>query len=173
MHETGNELFVETFERVVHALPHAPEFRAIEIVEAVARPGRHEVQLVVTVDREGGVDMSTCERIAAKINVALDAFSNPYTLEVGSAGVNRPLVKPADYERFSGKNVRVVTTLAIGGAKTHRGELAGLRGTNVILRVGKNGENELPIPLDAVKSANIEYDIRADLQRAKRENQEK
>jgi ribosome maturation factor RimP len=168
----GNALFIEVFERVVHALPHQPEFRDIEIVSVVARPGRHETQFVVTVDREGGVDVGTCERIAARINVSLDAFADPYTLEVGSAGVNRPLVKPDDYERFAGKNVRVVTTLPIANAKTHRGELAGLRGTNVILRTGKNHDTELPIPLDAIKSANIEYDIRADLQRAKREKHE-
>ena len=170
MHESaGNTLFVETFERVVHALPHQPEFRAVEIVQTIARPGRNETQLIVTVDKEGGVDMMTCERIAARINVSLDAFNDPYTLEVSSAGVNRPLVKPADFERFSGKNVRIVTTLPIEKAKTHRGVLAGLRGTDVILTTGKNGEIELPIPLSAIKMANIEYDIRADLQRAKRE----
>jgi ribosome maturation factor RimP len=155
MHEpAGNVLFIEVFERVAHALPHQAEFRGVEIVTAVARPGRHETQLVVTVDREGGVDVSTCERIAAKINVSLDAFADPYTLEVSSAGVNRPLVAPADYERFSGKNVRVITTLPIANAKTHRGAL------------------DLPIPLAAIKAANIEYDIRADLARAKREKQD-
>ncbi|HEX4351744.1 MAG TPA: hypothetical protein VHZ95_02495, partial [Polyangiales bacterium] len=61
----------------------------------------------------------------------------------------------------------------IGNAKTHRGVLAGVRGTNVILRTGAKGETELPIPIDAIKSANLEYDIRADLQRAKREKQSK
>jgi ribosome maturation factor RimP len=165
----ANTLFIEVFERVVHALPHQAEFNAIEIVSVVARPGRNETQFVVTVDREGGVDVTTCERIAARINVSLDAFANPYTLEVSSAGLNRPLVKAGDYERFAGRNVKIVTTLAIGNAKTHRGELAGLRGTNVVLRSGKNGETELPIPLTSIKTANIEYDIRADLQRAKRE----
>jgi ribosome maturation factor RimP len=168
----GNALFIEVFERVVHALPHQPEFRDVEIVSVAARPGRHETQFAVTVDRDGGLDVGTCERIAARINVSLDAFADPYTLEVSSAGLNRPLVKPGDYERFAGKNVKIVTTLAIGNAKTHRGELAGLRGTNVVLRTGKNHETELPIPLDAIKAANIEYDIRADLGRAKREKQE-
>ena len=165
----GNALFIESFERVVHAIPHQPEFRDVEIVTAVARPGRHETQLVVTVDREGGLDVMTCERIAARINVSLDAFADPYTLEVSSAGLNRPLVAATDYDRFSGKNVRIVTTLPIDNAKTHRGLLTGVRGTDVILRTGKNNETELPIPLTAIKTANIEYDIRADLNRAKRE----
>jgi ribosome maturation factor RimP len=159
-------LFAEAFERVVHALPHQPEFRGVEIVSVHARRHRSDTSLHVTVDREGGVDMSTCERIAARINAALDAFPDPYTLEVESAGLNRPLTKPSDYDRFSGRDVKIVTTLAIEGAKTHRGRLDGVRGTNVILA---RGNGELPIPLAVIKSAHLEYDVRADLQRAKRE----
>ena len=168
----GTTSLGEAFERAVHAIPHEPQFRAIEVVTTSIRPGR-TTALAVIVDREGGIDIATCERIAARINVALDAFPDEYTLEVSSAGVDRPLVKPADYDRFSGRNVKVVTTLPIGGAKTHRGLLAGLRGTNVILRAGAGGATELPIPIATIKSANLEYDIRADLQRAKREKQSK
>lgn len=157
-------LFAEAFERVVHALPHQSEFRDVEIVSTAARRHRNETALHVTVDREGGVDVGTCERIAARINAALDAFADPYTLEIESAGLDRPLTKPPDYDRFAGRDVKVVTTLVIDGAKTHRGRLEGVRGTNVILR--RDGK-ELPIPIAVIRSANVEYDVRADLQRAK------
>ncbi|HEV3089321.1 MAG TPA: ribosome maturation factor RimP [Candidatus Elarobacter sp.] len=163
--EPGAEsLFTEAFERVVHALPHQPEFRDVEIVGATVHRHRQQSTLHVTVDREGGVDITTCERIASRINAALDAFPDPYTLEVESAGLNRPLTKPSDYDRFTGRDVKIVTTLAIENAKTHRGKLDGVRGTNVIL-ARQNGE--LPIPIAVIKSANLEYDVRADLQRAK------
>jgi ribosome maturation factor RimP len=157
-------LFAEAFERVVHALPHQPEFRDIEIVGTSAHRARSQTALQVIVDRPDGVDIATCERIASRVNTALDAFPDPYTLEVRSAGLNRPLTRPSDYTRFSGREVKIVTTLAIEQAKTHRGVLDGVRGTNVIL-IRKNGE--LPIPLTVIKSANLEYDPRADLQRAK------
>ncbi len=157
-------LFEEAFERVVHALPHQPEFRDVEIVAAHAHRHRGGTSLHVTVDRSGGVDMATCERIAARVNAALDAFPDRYTLEVESAGLNRPLTKASDYDRFTGSAVKIVTTLAIEKAKTHRGTLGGVRGTNVIL-ARENGE--LPIPIAVIKSANLEYDVRADLQRAK------
>jgi ribosome maturation factor RimP len=157
-------LLADAFERVVHALPHQPEFRDVEIVSAQAHRRHRTTALHVTVDREGGVDVATCERIAARINTALDAFTDPYTLEIESAGLNRPLTKPSDYERFTGRDVKIVTTLAIEKAKTHRGRLEGVRGTNVVL---SNGAKELLIPLAVIKSANVEYDVRADLQRAK------
>ena len=169
----GGASFTETFERVVQAIPADPAFAAIEIVTTAVRPGR-TAQLSVMVDREGGVDIGTCERVAARINTALDAFPEAmYTLEVSSAGVDRPLVNAADYDRFAGRNAKVITAIAIENAKTHRGIIGGTRGDAIILRTGAKGETELPIPYAAIKSANLEYDIRADLKRAKREKQSK
>ena len=160
----AERLLTDAFEQVVDALAHQPEFRDVEIIgTSVHRHGRTSA-LHVTVDREGGVDIGTCERIAARINAALEPFPDLYTLEVESAGLNRALTKPSDYDRFAGRDVKIVTTLAIESAKTHRGKLGGVRGTNVILTREKG---ELPIPLAVVKSANLEYDVRADLQRAK------
>lgn len=155
----------DAFERVVFGLPHQPEFKGVEIVTTGIRRNRDGLALSIMIDEDGGVDIKTCERIAARVNVALEAFTQSYTLEVESAGLNRPLVKPADYDRFTGENVKIVSTLVINSAKTHRGKLAGLRGTNIIL---ETPQGELPIPLEVVKTANIEYDIRADLTRAKR-----
>src|SRR6202165_498250 len=147
----AESLLNQAFERIVHALPHQPEFRDVEVVSTSAHRHRQQSALHVTVDREGGVDIATCERIASRINAALDAFPDPYTLEVESAGLDRPLTKPADYDRFAGRDVKIVTTLSIENAKTHRGKLEGVRGTNVIL--GRR-HGALPIPITVIKSAN-------------------
>jgi ribosome maturation factor RimP len=170
---TSGTSFGETFERVVRAIPHDPAFATVEIVQTIVRPGR-TTALEVMVDKAGGVDIGTCEGIAAQINRALDAFPETmYTLEVSSAGLSRPLMKPEDYDRFAGKAAKIVTTAAIANAKTHRGILAGKRGDDVILeRTGPKSDTTLPIPIAAIKSANLEYDPRADLQRAKREKRE-
>ena len=79
-------------------------------------------------------------------------------LEVESAGLERPLVRPADYERFAGKRARIVTSLTVNGGKTHRGILRGLRGETVVLETERG---ELLLPMAAIKSANLEYDPRA------------
>jgi ribosome maturation factor RimP len=165
MAESTATAIATAFERAVAELPHDPAFANVEVVIAEVRPHRSTTELALTLDREGGLDMETVERAAAYINAALEPIPDLYTLEVESAGVDRPLVKPADYDRFAGNDVKIVTTLTIASAKTHRGRLVGLRDANVILAT-KAGE--LPLPLAAIKSANIEYDIRADLQRAKR-----
>ena len=156
----------DVFERTVDAIVHERSSTGVEIVTHSARMRGRTTELRVTIDKDGGIDLATCERIAARINSALDAIDAPYSLEVESAGLERPLVRPNDYERFAGKRARVVTSLQIAGNKTHRGTLVGLRGETVILAT-ENGE--LPLPLATIKSANLEYDPRADLQRDKRE----
>lgn len=156
----------QAFERAIESIAHDSRFSGVEIVQHAARRSRYSTALSVTIDREGGVDLATCERIAATINSRLDVYTDPYTLEVESAGLNRPLTKPGDYERFAGRSAKIVTSLLVQGGKTHRGVLRGVRGTNVILETPKG---ELPLPLATIDRANLEYDVRSDLKRDKLE----
>jgi ribosome maturation factor RimP len=162
---------VEAFESAARALPFEEEFRDVEIVAHRARRQGRSVELSLTVDRPGSaVDLAFCERVAARLNAVLESEADPYTLEVESAGLERPLLRPADYERFRDRDVVVTTTLAVESEYTHRGKLLGVRGNAVLLE--RKG-TEFPIPLEIVKSAKIAYDFRADLKRAKRERREK
>jgi ribosome maturation factor RimP len=167
---SGRPPLTATFERALHDIAHDSHFAGVEIVQSSARGGRRSVTLSVTIDREGGTDVATCERVAALINSRLESYDEPYSLEVESAGLNRPLTKPGDYERFSGRDAKIVTSLLVQGGKTHRGVLRGVRGTNVILETGKG---ELPLPLATIERANLEYDIRSDLKRDKNERKQK
>lgn len=156
----------DAFCGTVDALAAGAEFAQVEIVERSVRRIANRLALVLVVDRTQGVDIALCERIAAYINARLEQFDELYTLEVESAGLNRPLRKSGDFQRFFGRDAKVLTTLLINGNKTHRGRLSGVRGTNLILETAKG---ELPLPLAVIRSANLEYDIRSDLKRAKQE----
>ncbi len=162
----GSVEIVRAFERELDALAHDGAFAELEVVRHRARPVRGATELRVTIDRRGGVDLALCERVAARINANLAAFDVPYTLEVESAGLDRPLLRPEHFGRFVGERARIVTSLAINGTKTHRGLLRGVRGEAVVIETEKG---ELPLPMATIKSANLEYDARADLQRDKRE----
>ncbi len=154
------------FERAIDDIVHDSRFSGVEVVQHSARGGRRMTALSITIDRDGGVDVATCERVAGAVNARLETCDEPYTLEVESAGLNRPLTKPGDYERFAGRDAKIVTSLLVQGGKTHRGVLRGVRGTNVILETGKG---ELPLPLATIERANLEYDIRSDLTRDKKQ----
>lgn len=152
------------FERAIEEIARDERFAGVEIVQHSTRGTGNKTVLNVTIDREGGVDVKTCERIAAAINRQLQDAQEAYRLEVESAGLNRPLTKPGDYTRFAGRDAKIVTSLLVRGSKTHRGVLQGVRGTAVILQTESG---ELPLPIETIKTANLEYDVRADLKRAK------
>ncbi|MGA8534781.1 MAG: hypothetical protein WB615_11775 [Candidatus Tumulicola sp.] len=155
------------FERELEAMTHdAASFPELEIVARRARSVGRTTAFGVTIDRPGGADLELCERVAARLNALLETCDAPYSLEVESAGLERPLVRPADYTRFAGERTRIVTTLTVNGSKTHRGTLRGVRGSSVIL---ETPAGELPLPIETIKSANLEYDPRADLQRNKQQ----
>jgi ribosome maturation factor RimP len=152
------------FERELGAIEHDQAFAGLEIVSHRVRSDRGAVALSVTIDRPGGADLALCERVATRLNANLAGLDAAYTLEVESAGLDRPLLRGADYERFAGERARIVTSLTVQGGKTHRGILRGLRGETVVVETERG---ELLLPMATIKTANLEYDPRTDLRRNK------
>jgi ribosome maturation factor RimP len=89
--------------------------------------------------------------ISALLDVA-DPIAGAYRLEVSSPGIDRPLVKRADYERFAGLEARLETELPIDGRRRFRGRLVGLADDQVRLALP---EGEQAIPLDTIKKAKL------------------
>src|SRR3954463_3096265 len=76
----------------------------------------------VFIDRPGGVDLETCERVTRHLRALLTEVG----LEVSSPGPERPLTKPDHYRRFIGRRARVrVARDEHGGRRTFTGELVG------------------------------------------------
>ena len=89
--------------------------------------------------------------VSALLDVA-DPIGGSYQLEVTSPGIDRPLVRRADFARFAGFEARLETTVPIDGRRRFRGRLVGLDGDDVCLRLP---EGEQRIPFGAVKKAKL------------------
>ena len=85
--------------------------------------------LRVYIDRQDGVSISHCEAINREMDPILDEHENlipgSYTFEVSSAGAERRLRRPSDFERFIGHLVEVKLYKSKNGQKTFLGNLAG------------------------------------------------
>lgn len=95
--------------------------------------------LRVLLDKEGGVDILDCEAVSRKLSDLLDEadpIEGSYTLEVSSAGAERPLKRPGDFQRFMGSPVAVKLYKAQGGRKEFAGILAGYDNGDVTITVG-------------------------------------
>lgn len=95
--------------------------------------------LRVYIDKEGGVGIDDCERISRRLDPVLDEadpIPDSYVFEVGSAGAERELKRPSDFEAFLGHEVEVRTYKPLNGSKSFVGELAGYAGGAVTIRTG-------------------------------------
>lgn len=98
--------------------------------------------LRVLIDKEGGVDILDCEAISRKLSDLLDEadpIDGSYTLEVGSAGAERALKRPGDFQRYIGSPVLVKLYRAQDGRKEFAGHLAAYdeASGDVTITVGK------------------------------------
>jgi ribosome maturation factor RimP len=96
-------------------------------------------------DRPMTVD--DCAQISHSVSALLDVadpIAGAYMLEISSPGIDRPLTRPEDYDRFSGFEARVELARPIGGRKRFRGRLLGTAAGKVRLAT-EAGEAELPL----------------------------
>jgi len=95
--------------------------------------------LRVYLDKEGGVDILDCEKVSRTMSDLLDEvdpIEGSYVLEVSSAGAERVLKRPGDFERFMGSPVFVKLYKSRGGRKEFSGHLAGYDNGAVTVTVG-------------------------------------
>ncbi len=115
--------------------------------------------LRVYIDKETGVDIEECgivsERLSKKLD-EIDPIPHNYYLEVSSPGAERPLKKPADYEKAIGKKVYVKTYEAIDGLKEFNGVLTGFDGEQVTLEILiKTRKKTVTIPVQKIAQARL------------------
>lgn len=124
----------------------------------VALTGARQATLQVMAERRDAVPMTVedCADISRSISALLDVadpIAGAYTLEVSSPGIDRPLVRPEDYDRFAGFAARIELSAPQDGRKRFRGRLLGRVEDHVRL-IGETGEVRLP--LAAIVRAKLE-----------------
>ena len=106
-------------------------------VEYVREAGQWFLRLYL--DKDGGVDILDCENVSRKVSDLLDEIDpieGSYIFEVSSAGAERQLKRPSDFEKFMGSPVLLKTYQNRDGRKEFAGVLKGYDGGAVVLEMG-------------------------------------
>lgn len=107
-----------------------------------------------------GVTHKDCERVSEQLSVILDVedlIPGPsYVLEVSSPGLDRKLIKAADYERFVGRLAKIWVTEPIENQNYFEGRLAGYADGMVKLSVR---DREVAVPFSGIKKANLVVEL--------------
>lgn len=140
----------------------------VELVDIRHGRSGRDVTLEVIVDRDGDVDFDLITEVSRDLSDALDEdedlIEGSYILEVSSAGLERPLMKPSDYDRFAGREIKVVTRRPVEGRNQYRGTIRGSGHDSFTLAV--QGRGPVEIPYEVVKKAHLWVDWEAELRRA-------
>ena len=131
----------------------------VELIALEEAGSRKMKVLRLYVDHPDGVTHELCARVSAVVGEALDRAEwteSPYTLEVSSPGLDRPLRKPDHYRAQVGKKVYVKTFAPVAGRKVWRGVLLEVLDDAITVR---EGAEEATIAFDQVTQAHVIYEF--------------
>lgn len=144
-------------ERIAGMIEPALTDMGYELVR-VQLSGSQRLTLQIMAERSDGENMTVddCADISHAVSALLDVedpINAAYSLEVSSPGIDRPLVKAADYVRWSGFEARIETALPVDGRKRFRGRILGLEKDEVKLRLDDG--KDAAVPLSAISRAKL------------------
>ncbi|MEK7871425.1 MAG: ribosome maturation factor RimP [Nitrospirota bacterium] len=131
-----------------------------ELIDVEYLAGGNRAKLRLFIDKEGGVTLDDCEKASRYVGYALDVedpMSTSYVLEVSSPGLDRPLKKPSDYERYKGRLVKIKTKVPVNDQMLFIGRLSGIINEKVEIKV--DGKKDLSISLDDISLARLEVEF--------------
>ncbi len=107
---------------------------------------RMELQIMAERTDGGGMNVDDCANLSRAISALLDVedpIAGAFTLEVSSPGIDRPLVKIEDFQRFDGLEARIETMRPVDGRKRFKGRLAGVN-DNIVAIKTDTGDHNIP-----------------------------
>jgi ribosome maturation factor RimP len=108
---------------------------------------------------DGTMAVEDCEAISRALSPVLDMadpIDRAYRLEISSPGIDRPLVRKSDFDRYAGHLVKIETHVPVGGRKRFRGQLLGTDGDAARLRHDEAGEEaEVLLPIEEISDAKL------------------
>src|SRR6266581_6646575 len=157
-------------ERVREIAERVAASSGLEVVEVELRGGGKARMLRIVIDKPAGVTHEDCANLSREVGTILDvedAVGGSYTLEVSSPGLDRKLVRPADYERFTGSRVKLTTRNPVNVNRFFEGKLESFQQGRLTLDMStarkkfrrSNGEQRLEIDLANVEKANLVPEI--------------
>lgn len=136
-------------------------------VVRVSLSGGNRKVLQIMIERldDQPINVDDCSTVSRLVSVLLDVqdpIKDPYTLEVSSPGLERPLVKPQDYQRFCGQTVVVTTHQPVNGRKRFQGRLTSATENEItleLLEVSEEASAPIAIELDNIRAARLFVDF--------------
>lgn len=122
-----------------------------ELVDVEMSPGGRLLRIYIDIER--GITVDDCATVSNQLQRVLEVENVNYDrLEVSSPGLDRPLKRASDFERFAGQEAQIRIRIPIANQRNFAGVLGGMREGAVVLQTEKG---EVALPLDQVEKARL------------------
>ncbi len=154
----------EPLERIRQLASEIADDLGVELVR-VTFSGRGKKGLLrVFIDKRGGVTIGDCETFSRRFEALLDVedmIKSSYVLEVSSPGLDRPIQAKEDFERYTGRLIRIVTKERIENQTFFVGRLIETgEGWIRVLLEDRKAPKHIYIPFEAISRAHLEVEMR-------------
>jgi len=153
-------------ERVEQIAVSVTEPAGIEFVHCEIAGSKRNPTVRLIIDKPGGVTLEDCAQVSRDVEAILDSddfIPTSYVLEVSSPGIERELYVLADFERFTGKDVRIKTNRPVSGQRNFSGAIVAVKDGEIELEDRTSGR--VRIPYESVVKANLIVDVSEDLRK--------
>ena len=151
---------MDRLERIREIAGRVAASEGIELVD-VELHGRGPGAVVrIYLDKPGGIGLTDCQMVSRQVGTILDVedvLPERYTLEVSSPGLDRRLVKAADFQRFAGQQIKLQLRNSESGRRRYQGRLLGCENDKVAVEADDAGL--ISIPLGDIERANLVPEI--------------
>jgi ribosome maturation factor RimP len=146
------------------------------LVRVSVMGGEDRIVQIMAERPDGTISIDDCEMISKNVSPVLDVadpINGKYRLEISSPGIDRPLVRPSDFEDWAGHVAKIELNESIDGRKRFKGLLEGFEDGEVRIAadLGASGQHHLGLPIALVTDAKLVLTdelIREALSRAKK-----
>ncbi|MZR29594.1 ribosome maturation factor RimP [Sneathiella sp. DP05] len=118
-----------------------------EVVRVRLTGNEKKVLQIMAEKPDGTMTIEGCTEVSQMVSALLDVedpISGAYDLEVSSPGIDRPLTRLKDFDRWSGFEAKVELEQAVEGQRRYRGKLLGLKDDNILMQTDDGDRLELP-----------------------------
>jgi len=146
-------------EKIREAAQRVAGATGLDVLDVEWKVGRQRF-LRIVLDKPGGVSHGDCERVSHELGVILDVEElipgSGYVLEVSSPGLDRKLVQPAEFARFTGRRAKISLSQPVEDRNFFEGRLAGFAVGMVQLEVDGR---VLALPFDWIRKAQLVVEL--------------
>ncbi len=138
----------ELFEPVVSGMGY-------DLIEIEHFPNPKHGVLRLYIDKEGGVNVDDCSSVSRQISALIDVeepVRGQFNLEVSSPGLDRPLRRLQDFQRFIGSTVKLKTVMPLEGQRNFKGRLLAASEETLVI---ETDTEEISLPMGAIEKARI------------------